>query len=201
MKAGCIDPHWLTGIKWNKIWKNELKTISRDVTRIIVGLRTGHNHLAHYLHNRLGVLDTDQCHCGDAHQDLFHLLKQCSDTGTRTRRDKMIRTTYEAYRNAWFSILVRDDEPPKEWHHDSIDMTDTNTFLFPPMEMPVADRSRVLKAVANFYRWVRGYRGRQERSRLAALSEESSDSSEPTQSDTSISDDAYDSTEDRSGIG
>ena len=80
-------------------------------------------------------------------------------------------------------------------------MTDTNTFLFPPMDMPVADRARVLKAVANFYRWVRGYRGRQERSRLAALSEDSSDSSEPTQSDTSISDDAYDSTEDRSGIG
>ena len=156
--------HWKTGIKWNDRFKKELKHMSRDVIRIISGLRTGKNHLNQYLHKRLKVIDSAQCECGDTEQDIYHLLKDCDYHGIAQRRDTMQTRVRKIYLDHWQTQTLIHDKTLK-WNPRTMDYEDPNTYLFPPQDIPIERRTWIMTSIANFYRWIRSYNERQRRKR------------------------------------
>ena len=51
--------------------------------------------------------------------------------------------------------MERGREPA--WNPRLLDYSDPNTYLFPPHDIPVQIRKHILTAIANYYRWARGY--------------------------------------------
>ena len=155
-----IPIHWRTGIKWNDKYKKELPHISRDVARIIFGMRTGKNPLNWYLHNRLQRHDDGQCACKEGNQDCTHLIKDCQHELVAKKRTELQIYVRQIYLDQWYDHILEHQQAPR-WNPREIDLSDPMTYLFPPDDIPMQRRKFILRATANFFRWVMGYNKRQ----------------------------------------
>ena len=182
--AEDIPKHWKYGISWNDRFKKELPHLSRDCTRIILGLRTGHNHLRHYLHERLHVVPDSNCYCGAHGQDFYHLLTHCGDRSTQAMSAQLRRKTLDTYWRAWVWIKEHEERTPK-WNFREMDYDDPHTFLFPPRDMPMHFQKEILHATANLYRHARGYLKQREAARIRKARTDSTDKDRSTNGTTS----------------
>ena len=144
------------GIPWTDFFKQELPLLSRDSMRILLGLRSGHNHLHHYMHSLLRLRPDSLCFCGASGQDLDHLLEDCDDSSLLCRRFDLQQRVLSLYQEAWRTLQDQNVSP--HWTPSSLDLFASITYLFPPYDVPLPLRGRILYEIVNFYRWVIGYR-------------------------------------------
>ena len=144
------------GIPWTDFFKQELSLLSRDAMRILLGLRSGHNHLHHYMHTLLHLHPDSVCFCGASGQDLAHLLEDCDDSTLLSRRSVLHHRVLSLYHDAWQQL--RDTHVSPHWTPSDMDLFDSLTYLFPPYDVPLPIRGSILYEIVNFYRWVIGYR-------------------------------------------
>jgi hypothetical protein len=145
------------GIPWTDFFKREMQFVSRDVMRIIIGLRTGHNHLNGYMTDLLHVRSDHRCFCGQQGQDLAHLLEDCDDVLLLQRRGELQRYVQGLYREAFGFLKEEDPTRRLHWHPGSYDFYTGLPYLYPPYDMPMSIRGKILRAIADFYRWIVGY--------------------------------------------
>jgi hypothetical protein len=146
------------GVPWTDFYKKEMQTVSRDVMRIIIGLRTGHNHLNLYMTELLKVKQDATCFCGQRGQDFAHLLEDCDDALLHHRRQALQRRVKLLYHTARELILDADPLAKIRWHIGQLDFFNGLAYLYPPYDIPMDIRGQILHATADFYRWVMGYR-------------------------------------------
>lgn len=145
------------GIPWTDFFKKEMQTVSRDVMRIIIGLRTGHNHLNLYMTELLKVKKDNTCFCGQQGQDFAHLLEDCDDFSLHRRRQALQARVKLLYLTA--REIIKDTDPSAKilWNIDQLDFYNGLVYLYPPYDIPMDIRGQILHATADFYRWVMGY--------------------------------------------
>ena len=64
------------GIEWNKYHYKELSLFSRNEMRLLLGMRTGHNNLRHWISHINPTVD-GQCKCGHHRHHLIGIMEQC----------------------------------------------------------------------------------------------------------------------------
>ena len=81
--------------------------LTRDEGRILLGIRSGHNHLNHCMHERLHLSDfpTGQCYCGN--------------------------DIYDIYDKAWYEWVKDPERDMPYWTARDIDITAVRAIAFP----------------------------------------------------------------------
>ena len=108
------------------------------------------------MHELLRLCPDTRCFCGAFGQDFEHLIEDCDDAFLDRRRLELKMRVKQLYLDAWGYLRAIDDNKIL-WHPNDIDLTDGTTYLFPPYDIPLEIRGRILHETANFYRWVMGY--------------------------------------------
>ena len=147
----------LPGIRWNARFKKEMKHVSRNTTRILVGLRSGHNQLNHYRHMRLRIPNTNQglCRaCGQEQETMQHVLQRCTDPRVQEQVQQMAAHAKTLYTQAWHAWADDDDKQELPyWQVEDIDFTLLRTYLFPMPGMDIRYRKELYLDTAAMYQW------------------------------------------------
>jgi hypothetical protein len=98
-------------------------------------------------------------------QDMEHLLGECRHQSTIRGRRQLRKKVIELYHQATTHHWDTHGKAPT-WDYHNMDYSDTHTYLFPPAEIPVTIRADILRAIANFYRYIKGYRHNRDEVRL-----------------------------------
>ena len=142
------------GYKWNRYHYHELSRFSRDEIRILLALRTGHNHFKHYI-SLLNPRVQARCECGRSYHHLEHVMRDCADARVIELRQLMIREGMKLMLSDHQSQQAKD----KELSLPCVDPRDPLMYLFPlSVESTTADGLK--KLIINFYRSCMGYQKR-----------------------------------------
>ena len=146
----------MPGVNWNQYYKKELKLLSRDEARMLLGMRSGHNHMNHYMHRRLKLdeFPTSLCYCGKEEQTFEHIIKECRDEETRTQVRNMQSTVAEDYSDAWYKWVQDESKDMPYWTIDDLDFNAVRTYAFPIRGITDGIRGRILRQGTKLFRWV-----------------------------------------------
>ena len=167
-KTKIVDDHWrrvagkhqrrdkIPGVNWNQYFKQELKLLTRDEIRIIQGIRSGHNHLNAYMHQRLRLpaYPSDQCYCGTGLQTMEHVVRDCTDGDTRARVETMQISALREYHKAWEDIALDPEKKMPHWIIQELDLTAVRMMAFPIRGISGKSRQKILQSIIYLYRWV-----------------------------------------------
>ena len=142
---------------WTKTSIKELSLHSRDSSRILLGIRTGHNHLRKYLHCQLRRYTSSRCPCGHGPQTIHHLLVSCTNPEVVVCRRHMLKV-YRHLHHQWLFSLSDEDRfrlDPPDW--SSFDLTQEIYFSDPPTFYPPETRCQIQRLIIYLYRIGLGY--------------------------------------------
>ena len=167
-KEEILENHWarvrwdpkrrdkIPGVNWNAYYKRELKLLTRDEARIILGIRSGHNHLNHYMHARLHTSNCPSglCYCGSGPQTMQHILRSCSDEDTEAQVARAQLKALETYDKAWHDWINDPDRDLPHWTARDIDITAVRAMAFPIRGIKDSFRQKLLRTLTHLFRWV-----------------------------------------------
>ena len=150
------NPHH--DIYWSKLFRKELRYLTRDAARILMALRTGHGQLKEYLFF-LKRVPSSRCEC-ERHekQNFVHFITVCRLRKSINFR-KEIKKRYLKIHEKWKKTVKEDDEN-YQYIEAIADYTYTNPLylLDPPHFYSMEARIEILKLSINFYRSYVGYK-------------------------------------------
>ena len=148
-------PYPTTLRKYNRQYRKSMMHFNRDEYRILIAIRTGHDHLQLY-RNKLKRCSTILCTCKNGIGKYSHLLLNCRLPHVVRQRTKMIELAKTKLKD-WFENidfkLVGDKEKEKQKKMlNEIDYTKTLLYTDPPSFLPIDDRIQIQKEAIHLYR-------------------------------------------------
>ena len=141
--------------KWKGVFKDELKELTRDEMRWIIGLRTGAMATREHLY-KLGKAPNNSCTACGCTETVEHLMVDCSRTVIQ--RESLRKDLMDIYSKAHREIISKKGRC--RWN-PAIDEENTmGMALFPPSNITMEDRRGILQRVCQFGREVIGYKQR-----------------------------------------
>ena len=167
-KDAVFDDYWaqlcnqhgrrakIPGVNWNQYYKQELKLLSRDDVRSLLGIRSGHNHMNLYMCERLKLADfpSTLCYCGREDQTMQHIIRECRDEETQAHVKRMQLAVAEEYYDAWTKWVKDDEKDMPHWTINDLDFTAVRTYAFPIRGITDGNRGKILRQVTKLHRWV-----------------------------------------------
>ena len=149
-------PH--SGYRWNKYHYKELSSFSRDEIRILIALRTGHDHLRHYMSKMHKHIDP-RCSCGGHPHELQSILRNCTLPTTVKYRNELVHAVGEALQQEALIRSSAGQQQSAPLPAAVFDYYDPLEYLYP--KGVSAQTACILKRlIIRFYRQLVGYRTR-----------------------------------------
>ena len=148
------------GYKWDKTLYDEMSHFSRDEIRILLALRTGHNHFGRYMSKLHPRRVNPTCSCGRATNCLEHVMRDCPDRRVAQFRATLISEGMKAIKRDL--ELKKESEPSSGDTASCVDPRDPLMYLF-PLGVTKSTARHLKRLIVTFYRKCVGYRKRSSR--------------------------------------
>ena len=144
---------------WRTKYREDMSYLSRDSIRILLAIRTGHDHLRYHLHHMYGckAAQSPTCPCNEGDHTMTHLLRDCRLAPVRRRCHRMRRRYLK-----WHFEYLRTLQPGTKTYNYfddltvALDFSNVLTFTDPP-NYPRYIRTSILQLIVELYRMVTGY--------------------------------------------
>ena len=147
-------------LQWSRNYRKELSIHSRDSTRILLAIRTGHDHLRYHLHHMYGSIrsPSPRCQCDNGNQTIRHFLRKCTLPPIVQARIHM-RRIYTNHHSAYMQTLDKKSDSYTKWSKTfkRLNFHHPLTFTDPP-PYPSSIRQTIQYLIIELYRMATGYR-------------------------------------------
>ena len=149
---------WLRIRPWQRTYRNDMKCLTRDSIRILIALRTGHDHLRYYqCYRGAKSITNPNCDCGKSHT-IAHLLRNCPLAQMNYSRAKLRRDYLRMIHEYLFTLTTHSsDHKFVHEHLDKFQFTNVLTYTDPPTRFPQSLRIQIMGLIIAYYRKIVGY--------------------------------------------